>query len=157
MIFTTNRAADQRVAAAGQNRHSQPDDSRPPLRWIDGTSGLAYLYVRDGLARFGQFLEAVDHLLTHPSWHPGMPIVEDLSPSPSGPPATCVEQWRAYIAEHRLLLEGCRWAVVTREDNATLRSFLDRAAREAVAHGVTLRRFGNMMDAHLWVQRRRLD
>jgi hypothetical protein len=123
------------------------------LQWIDRIAGVAYICVRDQLPAFREFLNAIDQLITHPHWRPGMPIVKDVREWRGDPPAECAEEWRAYIAERRRFLEGCRLAVVCRKDDRRLVNALDAALAEVPA-AVTLQEFSDMIHAHLWIQPR---
>jgi hypothetical protein len=121
------------------------------LHWIDAVAGVAYVCVRDRLPRFDEFLNAIESLIRHPQWRPGMPIVEDLREWRGQPPDTCLEDWRTYVADRHRFLEGCRWAVVRRADDRKL-DILDAAGSE-VRSGVLLRQFDDMTHAHVWAQR----
>ena len=121
-------------------------------QWIDASAGLAYISVGAQLNAFDEFLSAIEKLIANPEWRPGMPVVEDIRQCLWIPPATAVEEWRSYVAKHQALLEGCRWAVVTRSESSVV-SILDAAAHDAAPNGVVLRQFTNMVDAHLWVKR----
>jgi hypothetical protein len=121
------------------------------LHWIDAVAGVAYVCVRDRLPRFDEFLNAIESLIRHPQWRPGMPIVEDLREWRGQPPDYCLEDWRTYVADRHRFLEGCRWAVVRRADDRKL-DILDAAGSE-VRSGVLLRQFDDMTHAHVWVQR----
>jgi hypothetical protein len=123
------------------------------LHWIDAVAGVAYVCVRDRLPRFDEFLNAIDSLIRHPQWRPGMPIVEDLREWRGQPPDNCVEDWRMYIAGRRRFLEGCRWAVVRRVDDRTLADVLHAAGSETHRNGVLLRQFDDMARAHVWAER----
>ena len=120
------------------------------LQWIDRTAGIAYVTVRQPLRAFREFLDAIDALIAHPEWRPGMPVIEDLREASSTPPPNCETEWRAYVAARGPLLRGCRWAVVTEATHAPLTPVLETAAADA-AGALTLQRFSNMVDAHLWV------
>jgi hypothetical protein len=122
------------------------------LHWIDAIAGVAYVCVRDRLPRFDEFLNAIESLIRHPQWRPGMPIVEDLREWRGQPPANCLEDWRTYVADRRRFLEGCRWAVVRRAEDRMLADILD-AAGSQVPGGVLLRQFDDMTHAHVWAQR----
>jgi hypothetical protein len=122
------------------------------LHWIDAVAGVAYVCVRDRLPRFGEFLNAIESLIRHPQWRPGMPIVEDLREWRGQPPDNCLEDWRTYVADRHRFLEGCRWAVVRRADDRKLADILDAAGSE-VPSGVLLRQFDDMTHAHVWAQR----
>jgi hypothetical protein len=119
------------------------------LQWIDRTAGVAYVTVRQPLIAFREFLDAIDALIAHPDWHPGMPVIEDLREASITPPANCQTEWRAYVAARGPLLGGCRWAVVTEARHAPLTPVLETAAADA-AGAVSLQRFSNMVDAHEW-------
>ena len=121
-------------------------------QWIDASAGLAYISVGGQLDAFDEFLDAIEKLISHPEWRAGMPVVEDIRQCLWIPPAAAVEAWRSYVARHQALLEGCRWAVVTRGDSSVV-SILDAAAHDAAPVGVVLKQFTNMVDAHLWVKR----
>jgi len=122
------------------------------LHWIDAVAGVAYVCVRDRLQQFDEFLNAIESLIRHPQWRPGMPIVEDLREWRGQPPDNCVEDWRTYVEGRRRYLEGCRWAVVRRADDRRLVDILDAAGSE-VPSGVLLRQFEDMTHAHVWAQR----
>ena len=122
------------------------------LHWIDAVAGVAYVCVRDRLTRFEEFLNAIESLIRHPKWRPGMPIVEDLREWRGQPPDNWVEDRHVYMAGRRRFLEGCRWAVVRRVDDRTLADILD-AAVCGTPNGVLLRQFDNMARAHVWAQR----
>ena len=121
------------------------------LQWIDRTAGVAYVSLRNRLWAFHEFLNAVEQLIAHPDWRPGMPVVEDIRELTCPIPPNCVEEWRAYVAERGPMLDGCRWAVVRRDTDSPMVSVLEAAARDAAPHGVLLEQFSNMVDAHLWV------
>jgi hypothetical protein len=95
-------------------------------------------------------LDAIDALIAHPDWRPGMPVIEDLREASSTPPANCETEWRAYVAARGPLLGGCRWAVVMEARHAPLTPVLETAAGDATG-ALTLQRFSNMVDAHDWV------
>lgn len=122
------------------------------LQWIDRGTEVAYLVVHGQMPAFVEFLNAVDHLIADPAWHPGLPIIEDLRDYQGSVPPNCIEQWRRYVGERRRVLNGCRWAIVRRDDNPGLLSVLNIAADDAAQHAVVVRQFTNMVDAHLWVQ-----
>jgi hypothetical protein len=106
-------------------------------QWIDASAGLAYISVGGQLDAFDEFLDAIEKLISHPEWRAGMPMVEDIRQCLWIPPAAAVEAWRSYVARHQALLEGCRWAVVTRGDSSVV-SILDAAAHDAAPVGVVL-------------------
>lgn len=122
------------------------------LHWIDAVAGVAYVCVRDRLPRFDEFLNAIESLIRHPQWRPGMPIVEDLREWRGQPTDNRLEDWRTYVADRHRFLEGCRWAVVRRADDRMLAEILDAAGSE-VPSGVLLRQFDDMTHAHVWAQR----
>ena len=125
----------------------------PMIYWIDPTAGVAYISLRAKRSSFGEFLGAVDGLISHPDWRPGMPVIEDRRRCRWVPPGTALEEWRAYISAHQALLAGCRWAVVTRPaTKSAVVCLLNAAAGDAAPSGVPLQQFTNMLDAHLWVK-----
>ena len=126
--------------------------SPSPVQWIDRTAGLAYIIVRGQLGTFQDFLGAVDRLTTHPDWHPGMPVIEDLRQCPWVPPESSIEEWRAFVTSRERLLHGCRWAVVRHNNRSPVVNLLYAAAEASARSGVTLQQFTNMLDAHLWVK-----
>jgi hypothetical protein len=121
-------------------------------QWIDTMTGLAYIAVSGQMRAFIEFLNTIDQLIASPEWRPGTPVIEDLRDYHGCCPPNCVEEWRRYVAERQRVLRGCRWAIVRREDEPRLLSVLDTAAVDAEAHGVVLRQFSNMLDAHLWAE-----
>jgi hypothetical protein len=121
------------------------------MQWIDCAAGLAYVRVRDRLADFDDFLQAITRLISDQSWRPGMPIVEDLTEFRGDPPPEWLEQWCSYVAEQRRWLEGCRWAVIRGSDDPGLVSILDAAAEYGIPLGISLRHFTNAIDAHAWI------
>ena len=120
-------------------------------QWVDFSAGLAYITVGFQLSAFTEFLTAIEQLIAHPDWYPGMPVLEDLRQCYWIPPDTSREQWRDFIADRQSRLEGSRWAVVTRGDSPEIRSLLDAAAADAAPRGLTVRQFTNMIDAHMWL------
>jgi hypothetical protein len=121
------------------------------MQWIDQVAGVAYVCVRGPLTAFAEFLQAIERLITHPSWQAGMPIIEDLRELSGEPPPECLEDWRQYVAEREHALHGCRWAVVSRGNDPELASVLDTAGQYATTAAVTLRQFTNTVDAHAWL------
>jgi hypothetical protein len=119
-------------------------------QWIDKATGLGYIAVRGQMLRFIEFLDTIDALTASPEWRPGTPVIEDLRDYHGCCPPNCVEEWRRYVGDRQRVLHGCRWAIVRREDEPHLLSVLDTAAADAEAHGVVLRQFSNMIDAHVW-------
>jgi excisionase family DNA binding protein len=120
--------------------------------WIDIQADVAYISVRNLINTFDEFLDGVDGLISQPQWRPGIPVIQDLRECCWVPPVSSIAEWRAYVAGRQSRLEGCRWAVVSRHEHASVVSLLDAVAQDAVPNGVLLRHFTNMVDAHLWVQ-----
>jgi hypothetical protein len=120
------------------------------LQWIDHMAGVAYICVRPNLRAFRDVLDAVETLIRHPDWRPGMPIIEDLRELTCATALSTGEEWRAYVEEHRANLRGCRWAVVRRADDSAVASMLETVARDAARYGVLLEQFSRMLDAHIW-------
>ena len=120
--------------------------------WVDFSAGLAYIAVAGRLTVFREFLDAIERLLSHPDWRPGMPVVEDLRGCEWVPPPAAIDEWKNYVDDRQPQLQGSRWAVVTRGDNVEVGFNLDAAAEDAAPSGVTLKQFTNMIEAHLWAQ-----
>ena len=114
------------------------------LHWIDAVAGVAYVCVRDRLTRFEEFLNAIESLIRHPKWRPGMPIVEDLREWRGRPPDNWVEDRHVYMAGRRRFLEGCRWAVVRRVDDRTLADMIEQRGYTGPGREVC----GNRLDLH---------
>lgn len=140
----------RRLYAAAARRHGERSMVQ---QWIDRTADLAYISVGVQIKAFDEFLDAIEMLISHPNWRPGMPVVEDLRQCHWVPPVSAIEEWRAYIVEHETRLGGSRWAVVTREDSPPIvTAILDAASQDAAPVGVKLKQFTDMVDAHLWVK-----
>jgi hypothetical protein len=121
-------------------------------QWIDRVAGVAYISVGIRLESFREFLDAIDKLISHPDWRPGMPVLEDLRRCHWIPPKSAIDEWRAYVAQNRSWLEGCRWAVVRRGLVPAVVAVLDAAAKDAASSGVVLKHFTDMIEAHLWLE-----
>jgi hypothetical protein len=134
-------------------RMSVKRSQEPSVRqWIDTVAGVAYISIGSRLESFREFLDAIDKLISHPDWRPGMPVLEDLRRCHWIPPKSAIDEWRAYVAQNRSWLEGCRWAVVRRGLVPAVVAVLDAAAKDAASSGVVLKHFTDMIEAHLWLE-----
>jgi hypothetical protein len=142
------------LGTTGMNpvRDTRGNSEATVQHWIDTNAGLAHISVGGQLNAFREFLDAIEQLISHPDWQPGMPVVEDLRQCYWIPPPPAIEEWRAYVAKRQPALEGCRWAVVTGGSNPIVVSILGAATKDAAPKGVILKQFKNLLDAHLWVK-----
>lgn len=119
--------------------------------WVDFSAGFAYIAIVGRLTAFREFLDAIERLVSHPDWRPGMPVVEDLRGCEWVPPPAAIDEWKNYVDDRQPQLQGSRWAVVTRGDNTDI-GFILEAGAEGAASGVTRKQFTSMIDAHLWAK-----